>query len=157
MRIGLGYDIHALNEGRKLILGGVEIPYIKGLEGHSDADVLVHAICDALLGAAGESDIGKKFPNNDITYKDISSLELLKEVTRIVSSKGYIINNIDSVVIAQEPNIDPFKEEMISKIAETVNLETNKINIKATSAEHLGSIGRIEGIASYAIVLLREP
>ncbi len=154
MRVGMGYDIHAFVEGRKLILGGVEIPYIKGLEGHSDADALVHAICDSLLGAAGLNDIGKHFPNNDITYKDISSLELLKEVNKMLLDRKFKISNIDCVVLAQEPKIEPFKDKMISNIANALNIETEKINIKATTAERLGSIGRAEGIASYAVALL---
>lgn len=155
MRVGIGYDIHAFSEGRKLVLGGVEIPYIKGLEGHSDADVLVHAICDAILGAAGLDDIGRHFPNNDITYKNISSLELLREVAKLTSD-NFVINNVDSVILAQEPKIEPFREQMVSNIAKILKIEGNKINIKATTTERLGSIGRVEGIASYAIVAINE-
>lgn len=156
MRVGIGYDIHQFAEGRKLVLGGVEIPYIKGLEGHSDADVLLHAVCDALLGAAGESDIGKHFPNNDVTYKDISSIELLKEVNRIISSRKFSVNNIDSVILAEEPRIEPFREKMILNIASALNIDKSRINIKATTVERLGAIGRLEGISSYAVASLEE-
>jgi len=153
-RIGIGYDIHRLAEGRKLFLGGVEIPYIKGLLGHSDADALLHAICDAMLGAAGSSDIGELFPNTDQKYQDISSLELLKIVGALLREKGFKIGNIDAVVIAQEPNLSPFKKLIQAKIAQTLNIGEQSVNIKAKTNEGLGEIGAKEAIACYSTVLL---
>jgi 2-C-methyl-D-erythritol 2,4-cyclodiphosphate synthase len=153
-KVGIGYDIHRLIEGRKLVLGGVEIPYIKGLFGHSDADVLLHAICDAILGALNKGDIGEHFPNTEEKYHNISSLELLKEVYQLLQQESYTINNIDSVVIADSPNISPFKSQMQTVIAHTLQLKTTDINIKATTQEGMGFGGGAEAIAAYAIVSL---
>lgn len=155
-RIGIGYDIHRLVEGRKLFLGGVEIPYIKGLLGHSDADVLLHTISDALLGALGEGDIGEHFPDTDPKYQGISSSELLKKVAALVEKKGFLITNLDTVVIAEEPVLIPFKKQMQERIAALLGLKTGAVNIKAKTNEGLGEIGKKEAIASYAVVLLRE-
>ena len=153
-RTGIGYDIHCLVEGRKLFIGGVEIPYIKGLLGHSDADVLLHAICDALLGAAGESDIGELFPDTDPKYHNISSVELLKIVSDLIKQKNYEIANIDSVVIAQEPRISPFKKRIKERISAILGLKEDRVNIKAKTNEGLGEVGAKEAIVSYASVLL---
>lgn len=155
-RVGIGYDIHQLVEGRKLILGGVEIPYIKGLLGHSDADVLVHAICDAILGALSKGDIGEHFPNTDEGYHNISSLELLKKVMQLVDKEAYKIKNIDTVVIADKPTIAPFKNQMRSAIAEIVKLDASDINIKATTQEGIGFGSGAEAIAAHAVVLLQK-
>ena len=150
-RIGNGYDVHKLVEGRKLILGGVEIPYEKGLLGHSDADVLVHSIMDALLGACGESDIGSHFPDNDMSYKGISSLVLLKKVKAILCSKGYSIENIDSIIVAEKPKLSSYIDEMKDKISGILQLDKDCVGIKATTSEGLGFTGRGEGIAAYAV------
>jgi 2-C-methyl-D-erythritol 2,4-cyclodiphosphate synthase len=154
MRIGIGYDVHKLVEGRPLILGGVDIPYELGLLGHSDADVLVHAIMDALLGAAGLGDIGKHFPDSDPAYKGISSMVLLKHVGQSLKEAGYKVSNIDSVVICQRPKLKDFIESMNKNIAEVLGIDINQINVKATTTEKLGFAGRGEGIASEAIALL---
>ena len=151
-RVGNGYDVHKLVEGRKLILGGVEITYEKGLLGHSDADVLVHSIMDALLGACGESDIGKHFPDNDMSYKRISSLVLLEKVKDILKGKGYSIVNVDSTIIADNPKLSPYIYEMKANIAEILQLDKDCVGIKATTSEGLGFTGRGEGIAAYAVV-----
>ncbi|HOR85910.1 MAG TPA: 2-C-methyl-D-erythritol 2,4-cyclodiphosphate synthase [Bacillota bacterium] len=153
-RVGNGYDVHKLAEGRKLVLGGVKIDYEKGLLGHSDADVLVHAIMDALLGACGESDIGSHFPDDDMHYEGISSLALLDKVKSIVRSKGYIIANIDSIIVAQKPRISPYVDEMKANIADLLQLDKDCIGIKATTPEGLGFTGRGEGIAAYAVVCI---
>ncbi len=154
MRIGSGYDVHRLTEGRKLILGGVEVPYEKGLLGHSDADVLVHAIMDALLGAAALGDIGKHFPDNDSQYKDISSLKLLKRVKELISEKLYVVGNIDATIIAQKPKLASFIPKMVENIAEALEVSPECINVKATTEEGLGFTGSGEGIASQAVCLL---
>ena len=154
MRIGQGYDVHAVEEGRKLILGGVEIPHKWGLKGHSDADVLLHAVMDALLGAAGLGDIGKHFPDTDNKYKDISSLVLLKEVAKILDEHTYIIENIDATIVAQEPKLLPYMEAMKENIAKTLGISIGQINIKATTEEWLGFTGSLKGMKSYAICLL---
>lgn len=154
MRIGMGYDVHRLVEGRKLILGGVQIPYEKGLLGHSDADCLVHAIMDALLGAAAKGDIGKHFPDSDDRYKGIDSLILLKEVQKILEEDNYIIGNIDATIIAQKPKMSAYIPVMVQTIAETLNLEPERINIKATTEEGLGFTGEGEGISCQAVCLL---
>lgn len=156
MRIGTGYDVHRLAENRKLILGGVEIEYEKGLLGHSDADVLVHAIMDALLGAAALGDIGKHFPDNDMQYKDISSIELLKRVASLLDDAGYSVENIDSTVVAQRPKIAPHILKMRENIAEALGIELSRINVKATTEEGLGFTGEGLGIASQAVCLLKE-
>jgi len=151
-RTGIGYDIHRLVAGRKLFLGGIEIPYIHGLLGHSDGDVLLHAICDALLGAAGEGDIGEHFPDTDPRYDGISSTELLKTVYALVTKKNLFIANVDTVVIAQEPKLFPFKKQMQRAIARILDIKEDSINIKAKTNEELGEIGRKEAIAAYAVV-----
>jgi 2-C-methyl-D-erythritol 2,4-cyclodiphosphate synthase len=153
-RIGIGYDIHRLMEGRRLFIGGVEIPYIKGLLGHSDGDVLIHAICDALLGAIAEGDIGEYFPDTDPKYQDISSIELLREVNYLIKKKDFMVNNVDTVVIAQEPRILPFKKQIQQKIAEILQIKEEAVNIKAKTNEGLGEIGAKEAIACYAVVTL---
>ncbi|HML37468.1 MAG TPA: 2-C-methyl-D-erythritol 4-phosphate cytidylyltransferase [Bacillota bacterium] len=156
IRVGTGYDVHRLTEGRKLILGGVEIPFEKGLLGHSDADVLLHAVMDALLGAASLGDIGRHFPDTDEKYRGADSLELLKAVGSMLREGGFCVVNIDAVVIAQRPKIAPYIGEMILHIAETLGIEGNRINIKGTTTERLGFCGREEGIAAQASVLIRE-
>lgn len=154
MRIGQGYDVHRLVEDRKLILGGVEIPYEKGLLGHSDADVLVHAVMDALLGAAALGDIGKLFPDTDPVYEGVSSIELLKKVGELLDEKGFVIENIDATVIAQRPKLAPYREEMRMHISEALHIDVSQISIKATTEEGLGFTGSGEGISSSAITLL---
>jgi len=153
-KIGIGYDIHRLVEGRKLFLGGVEIPYIKGLLGHSDGDALLHAICDALLGALGEGDIGEHFPDTDQKYHNLSSVELLKAVKNLIEEKNFMIANVDTVVIAQEPKLIPFKKQIRGKIAQILDIKEDCVNIKAKTNEGLGAIGREEGIAAYAAVAI---
>ena len=154
MRIGQGYDVHCLVEGRKLILGGVEIPYEKGLLGHSDADVLLHAVMDALLGAAALGDIGQHFPDSDERYKGISSVKLLKEVGKILQENGYLIENIDSTVIAQRPKLLPYRPQMAKNIADALGIEPDQVSVKATTEEGLGFTGTGEGISAQAIALL---
>lgn len=154
-RTGIGYDIHRLVEERGLFIGGVEIPYIKGLLGHSDADVLLHAICDALLGACGESDIGELFPDTDARYQGISSRQLLKIVEGLIRERGFEIVNIDSVVIAQEPKLSPFKKNIKKSIAGILGIDEGCVNVKAKTNEGLGDIGAGEAIVSYATVLLK--
>ena len=154
MRIGHGYDVHRLTAGRKLILGGVDIPWDRGLDGHSDADVLVHAIMDALLGAAALGDIGKHFPDTDKTYKGINSMLLLKHVCALLQQKGYVLSNLDATVIAQKPKLSPHIAAMRNNIAACMQVELDQINIKATTEEHLGFTGREEGIACHAVCLL---
>lgn len=149
-RVGTGYDVHALVEGRKLVLGGVTIPHTMGLDGHSDADVLTHAIMDALLGAAGLGDIGRHFPDTDNTYKGINSLELLAKVKELLDDNFFKVGNIDATVIAQKPKIAPYIDEMCQNIADTLNVDVTRINIKGTTTEHLGFTGREEGIAAQA-------
>lgn len=154
MRIGIGYDIHRFVVGRKLFLGGVEIPYEKGLLGHSDADVLLHAVCDALLGAAGEGDIGTYFPNTDEQYKNISSLVLLEKVAKVLRDKGYHVVNIDVILIAEAPKIMQYVPEMKKKIAAVLSVTPDDIGIKATTQEGVGSIGKGEAICAQAIALI---
>lgn len=153
-RVGMGYDVHRLTEGRKLILGGVEIPYEKGLLGHSDADVLVHAVMDALLGAVGERDIGSHFPDTDPAYKGADSILLLKEVGKIVKSKGYNISNIDSTIVAQRPKLAMYIDNMKTNIANALEIEPDCVNVKATTTEKLGFEGEGLGISSQAICLV---
>ena len=154
MRIGQGYDVHALVTGRKLIIGGVEIPYEKGLEGHSDADVLLHAVCNALLGAAAMGDIGRHFPDTDKGYKGVDSRVLLREVSRMVQEAGYRIVNIDATIIAQAPKMAPHTPAMVNNIAADLGLSRGQVNVKAATTERLGYAGRGEGIAAEAVVLL---
>ena len=154
MRIGTGYDVHKLIESRKLILGGVEIPYEKGLLGHTDADVLIHAIMDAILGAAALGDIGKHFPDSDDAFKGISSIVLLKKVAEIIKKEGYEIGNIDSTIIAQRPKLAPYIPTMRDNIANALGISSSQVNVKATTEEGLGFTGEGLGIASQAICLL---
>lgn len=154
MRIGHGYDVHRLVEGRGLIVGGVKIPYEKGLLGHSDADVLLHSIMDALLGAAALGDIGKHFPDNDEKYKGADSLKLLKHVGELLYSKEYKVGNIDATIIAQEPKMSPYIEKMKENIAGVLNIERDCINVKATTEEKLGFTGRGEGVAAHAVCII---
>lgn len=156
MRIGTGFDVHAFGRGPKLILGGAEIPFELGLVGHSDADVLTHAVCDAILGALGRGDIGVHFPDNDPQYTGACSLELLKSVCAMMRADGYEIINIDTTVIMQEPKIGSHKLQIRDNLAKTMRVSTNMINIKATTTEHLGFIGRREGVAAQAVALLKK-
>lgn len=154
MRVGLGYDVHQLVEGRRLILGGVPIPFPKGLQGHSDADVLVHAVCDAILGAAGLGDIGMHFPDTDARYKDVSSLNLLARAAELVRAEGLRIQHIDTIVLAQSPKLGCYREAMRANIAKAIDLPQTSVNVKATTTEGLGFIGRLEGIGAMAVALL---
>lgn len=154
MRVGIGYDIHPLVKGEKLILGGIKIPCKYGLDGHSDADVLTHALMDAILGAMGKGDIGKLFPDSDDQYSGINSMILLSEVLSIMNKENYMINNIDLIVIAQIPRIEPHRNKILSNLASNLKISVSKINIKATTTEKLGFIGREEGIAAQAIISL---
>ena len=156
MRVGFGYDVHPLVSGRPLVLGGVEIPYLQGLQGHSDADVLLHAMCDALLGAIGEGDIGRHFPETDPQYRGIKSTFLLKRVASLVQEKGFHIVNIDSTIVAQRPKLSDAIPRMVQEIAGVLEMEPRRVNVKATTSEGLGFTGRGEGIAAYAIALLGE-
>ena len=156
MRIGHGYDVHKSVSDRKLFLGGVEIESNSGLLGHSDADVLLHAICDALLGAAALGDIGKHFPDNDSRYKDISSLKLLKETVKLLSENGFEIINVDSTVIAQAPKLSPYIEKMRENISKTLGIEISRVSVKATTEEGLGFTGTKQGIAAHAVCLINE-
>ncbi|MCI6097852.1 MAG: 2-C-methyl-D-erythritol 2,4-cyclodiphosphate synthase [Selenomonadaceae bacterium] len=150
-RFGMGYDVHQLVEGRKLIIGGVEIPFEKGLLGHSDADVLLHAISDALLGAAALGDIGKHFPDTDERYKGADSLKLLEEVGRLLAEKGYTVGNVDATIVAQKPKMAPHIPVMRENIARVLHVDVDKINVKATTEEHLGFTGSGQGISAYAV------
>lgn len=154
MRVGHGFDVHRLVEGRKCIIGGVEVDYHKGLDGHSDADVLLHAVCDALLGAAGLTDIGKHFPPTDNRYKGINSRMLLKEVVNLLADKGYEISNIDATVICEAPKLSPHTQQMCANIATDCGITLDQVNIKATTTEKLGFTGRGEGIAAEAVCLI---
>jgi len=156
MRIGHGYDVHKFVEGRDLIIGGVTIPHSHGLEAHSDGDVLIHAICDALLGAAGLWDIGHHFPDTDEAFKNIDSRLLLKRVISDLNELGWRVNNVDSTVIAQEPKLAPFIPDMRTLLADDIAVEYDAINVKATTTEKLGFAGRKEGIAAHAVVLLKK-
>ena len=156
LRIGHGYDVHRLVEGRRLILGGVDIPWERGLLGHSDADVLVHAIMDALTGAARLGDIGKLFPDTDPAYADISSLKLLREVGRLLSEKGFAVVNIDATLLAQAPKVGPYRPRMAANVAEALGIDPEQVNIKATTEEGLGFTGDGSGMAAHAVVLLEK-
>ena len=157
MRIGMGYDVHRLAENRKMIIGGVEIPYEKGLLGHSDADVLLHAIMDALLGAAALGDIGKHFPDTDPAYEGISSMKLLEKVGQLLEDNRYVIENIDATIIAQKPKMRPYIDIMRENIAGALGIELSQVNVKATTEEGLGFTGAMEGISSQAICMLQRP
>ena len=156
MRIGQGFDVHALAEGRRLVIGGVTIPYHLGLDGHSDADVLLHAVCDALLGAAGLGDIGRHYPDSDASYKDADSRVLLRDVAAKVAAGGYRVANVDATIIAQAPRMAPHMPAMVVNIAADIGISTQAVNVKATTTENLGFTGRAEGIAAQAVVLLEE-
>ena len=154
IRIGNGYDVHKLVEGRDLILGGVNIPHTMGLDGHSDADVIVHAIMDALLGACALGDIGKLFPDTDAAYKGADSIELLKRVNAVLKEKGFSVNNIDSIIVAQKPKLAPFIEQMRENIAAALEIEKDRVSVKATTEEKLGFTGRQEGISAHAVCIV---
>ena len=156
MRVGMGHDIHQLVEGRKLIIGGVEIPFEKGLLGHSDADVLIHAICDALLGAAKLGDIGLHFPDNQDKYKDVCSLDLLSTVKELVAKKGYVVVNLDATVFAQAPKLSPYRLQMEAQISKALEIDEDRINIKFTTAEELGFVGAGRGIQASCITLIEK-
>lgn len=156
MRIGIGYDVHKLVEGRKLIIGGVTIPHEKGLLGHSDADVLLHAVCDALLGAAGLGDLGEHFPDSDPKYKGIDSMKILSEVGKKLAKKGLKPSNIDAVVIAEAPKLAPHRDRMKKNIAKALNISLEAVNVKATTEEGLGFTGKKEGIAAWAVVTIEK-
>jgi 2-C-methyl-D-erythritol 2,4-cyclodiphosphate synthase len=156
MRVGFGYDVHPLVEGRPLILGGIKIPYLYGLQGHSDADVLLHAISDALLGAIAEGDIGRHFPDTDPQYKNIRSTILLKKVMTRMREKGFHILNIDATILAQKPKLSDHIPRMVKEIADVLEIETGRVNVKATTSEGLGFAGRGEGISAYAVALVAE-
>lgn len=156
LRIGHGYDVHRLTEGRKLILGGVEVPWEKGLLGHSDADVLTHAVMDALSGAARLGDIGKLFPDTDPAYKDISSLKLLGEVAALLKERGWSVVNIDATLIAQAPKVSPYRQAMVENLAGVLEVDIERVNVKATTEEKLGFTGDGSGMAAHAVVLLEK-
>ena len=155
-RVGIGYDVHALESGYNLIIGGVKIPHEKGLKGHSDADVLVHAICDALLGALSLGDIGQHFPDTDPQFKGISSLKLLSRVSELIRDKGYTVVNVDSIVVAQRPKLAPFINKMRDNISLVLGILPSQVSVKATTTERLGFEGREEGISAHAVVLLKQ-
>lgn len=155
-KIGIGYDIHRLIEDRRLCLGGIEIPYVKGLLGYSDGDALLHAISDAILGALSMGDIGEMFPNTDPQFKDISSRKILARVAAVARERGWAVHNVDTVIIAEEPKIYPFKAQMTAAIAEVLGVGAERVNIKATTNEGVGSLGKGEAIAAYAVVTLEE-
>lgn len=157
MRIGMGYDVHRLTQDRKLIMGGVEIPYEKGLLGHSDADVLIHAVMDALLGAAALGDIGKHFPDTDPAYKDISSVQLLRHVGALLEENRFLIENIDATIVAQAPKMRPYIDKMRENIAGALGIEAGQVNVKATTEEGLGFTGNGEGISAQAVCMLTSP
>lgn len=156
MRIGTGYDVHRLVEGRLLILGGVEIPFEKGLLGHSDADVLTHAVCDAVLGAAGLGDLGRHFPDTSDEFKDSNSIELLSICGRLMASRGYMLVNADATLFAQAPKIAPYRAQMERRLAKALQVQTDCVNVKATTTEGLGFVGRQEGMAAQCVVLLEK-
>jgi 2-C-methyl-D-erythritol 2,4-cyclodiphosphate synthase len=153
-KTGIGYDIHALKAGRALVLGGVEIPFDRGLDGHSDGDVILHAVCDALLGACGRGDIGELFPNTDVRYEGASSLKLLEQTAKVVHGEGFSVGNVDIVLIAEAPKIGPYKERIRANIATCLSISPKDVNVKATTNERLGTIGRGEGMAALATVML---
>ncbi|GJL66669.1 MAG: 2-C-methyl-D-erythritol 2,4-cyclodiphosphate synthase [Nitrospirales bacterium] len=156
MRIGQGYDIHPLKEGRRLILGGIEISHTHGLDGHSDADALVHAVCDALLGAMGEGDLGKRYPSSNPQFKDLSSVTMLQDIAEMLAQKGYSLINLDTVIMAQSPKLGPYLEQMAARMAEVLHVGQGQVNVKVKSGEGIGMIGRQEGIATQAVCLIDE-
>jgi len=155
MRVGIGYDVHRFEEGKKLMLGGIEIPFEKGLKGHSDGDVLIHALIDAILGAAGLGDIGEHFPDTDVAYKEVDSKILLKRVLELVS-EHYVVNNVDCIVVTERPKLSPYKDRIRTNLAELLGVSKERVNVKAKTEEGLGFTGREEGIKAYAVVLLEE-
>ena len=155
-RVGIGYDVHKYSKGRKLIVGGVEIPFELGLQGYSDADVLTHSICDAILGALGEPDIGRKFPDNDPRYRNISSLILLRETVELSKSKGFLVENVDSVVVCEKPKIVQYVPEIRGNLSSILGISEDCVGVKATTTDGLGFTGRAEGIAAHAIVLIKK-
>ncbi len=157
MRVGVGYDVHPLVSGRRLVLGGVEIPFEKGLDGHSDADVLVHAIIDALLGATGLGDIGIHFPSSDPRYKDISSVSLLRQVVSLLRAEGWLVCNVDASIVAEQPRLTPFISEMRRIIGEALGIDAGQVGVKSTTSKGLGFLGRGEGIAAHAVALVEKP
>jgi 2-C-methyl-D-erythritol 2,4-cyclodiphosphate synthase len=157
IKVGIGYDIHPLVKGRPLILGGVAVPYDKGLKGHSDADVLIHAVCNALLGALGKGDLGSYYPNSDPRYRNYPSTRFLEEIAVVVTREGFHIVNVDSVVIAQEPRLSAFMDEMKGQLAKMLGMKSNQVGVKAATPEGIGSLGRGEGIAAQAICLIERP
>ena len=156
MKTGFGYDSHRLVGGRSLIIGGMEIPHEKGLLGHSDADVLVHAICDAILGAIGEGDMGRHFPDTDQAYKDISSLKLLRMVGQLADGKGFVVNNVDSTIVLERPKLMGYTHEMALNIAETIHVAPDMVSVKAKTNEGMGFVGIGEGVAAFAVVTVKE-
>lgn len=156
MRVGYGYDVHPLSPGRKLILGGIEIPHRQGLLGHSDSDVLVHAVCDALLGAMGEGDLGRHYPSSDPRFKDISSLKLLQDVAEKLKTKGYRVGNIDTVIVAQAPRLASYVPSMAKQLAETLGIDPSLVNVKVKSGEGLDSVGREESMVAHAVCLIER-
>lgn len=156
LRIGQGFDVHRFAEDRDLVIGGVRVPFEKGLLGHSDADVLLHVVCDAILGALGEGDIGRHFPDTDEAYKDADSKELLSKVVELMEEKGFRVINVDCVIMAERPKMSPYIAEMNASIAKLLKIETDQVNVKATTTEKLGFVGREEGIAAQAVVLLAK-
>jgi 2-C-methyl-D-erythritol 2,4-cyclodiphosphate synthase len=154
MRVGIGYDVHRLRRGRKLILGGIEIPFDKGLEGHSDADVLTHALCDAILGAGGLGDIGMHFPDSDPQFKDISSIFLLERVNEMIRQQGYAVLNADTIIVAERPKIQPYRDRIRDNLSKSLNIKPNCINIKATTTEGIGMMGKGEGIGAMCVVMI---
>lgn len=156
MRIGQGYDIHPLKEGRRLVLGGIEIAHTHGLDGHSDADALVHAVCDALLGAMGEGDLGKRYPSSNPQFKDLSSLTMLRDIANMLAQKGYHLVNLDTVIMAQSPKLGTYLEPMAKCMAEVLGVEACQVNVKVKSGEGIGMIGRKEGIATQAVCLIDD-
>lgn len=156
LRIGNGYDVHVLTEGRRLVLGGVEIPHTKGVLGHSDGDVLVHAIMDAMLGALALGDIGQHFPDTDMQYKNIDSMLLLSKVKELIYSKGYRVINLDSIIVLQKPKVKPYIEAMRKRVAEVLEIEVDQVSVKATTEEKLGFTGDESGVKSYCVVLLEK-
>ena len=156
MRIGIGYDIHRLQEGRPLLLGGIHVPHAYGLDGHSDADALTHAVCDALLGAMNEGDLGRYYPSSDPKYKDMKSLEMLKGVSGTLTQRGFRLVNLDTIIIAQAPRLGAFLAEMAKRLAEVLSVDTDLVSVKVKSGDHIGAIGRLEGIAAQAICLIES-
>ena len=156
MRIGVGYDVHPLVSGRRLILGGVDIPFEKGLDGHSDADVLVHAIIDALLGATGLGDIGVHFPSSDLRYKDISSVSLLRQVVSLLRARGWLVCNIDASIVAERPRLTPFISEMRGIIGEALGIDVEQVSVKSTTSKGLGLLGKGEGVAVHAVAMVEK-